>query len=167
MHFLRQDAQRYHKLLTSFDPAAMQVLMDYSWPGNVRELSHAVERFLDRLFPFRGRRAAVGQRQLNVFVHGQVANQIEGLEDETNLAVAYARAFRQAELGHGLPIQHVLALSGRIQQAENRKQRGLPAAGGAGNGEILALADVQVDACQSVRFHFVREEDHLHPLKPD
>jgi DNA-binding NtrC family response regulator len=43
-HFLRQHAQRYRKPLTGFDPAAMQVLMDYRWPGNVREIDHAVER---------------------------------------------------------------------------------------------------------------------------
>jgi DNA-binding NtrC family response regulator len=44
LHFLRQDAQRYRKVLTGFDPSALQVLLEYSWPGNVRELSHAVER---------------------------------------------------------------------------------------------------------------------------
>ncbi|HEV8385153.1 MAG TPA: sigma-54 dependent transcriptional regulator [Candidatus Acidoferrales bacterium] len=44
MHFLRQDAQRYRKVLTGFDPPAMQTLVEYAWPGNVRELSHAVER---------------------------------------------------------------------------------------------------------------------------
>ncbi|MFP5379283.1 MAG: sigma-54-dependent transcriptional regulator, partial [Vicinamibacteria bacterium] len=43
-HFLRQHAQRYRKALTSFDPAAMQALMDHRWPGNVRELEHAIER---------------------------------------------------------------------------------------------------------------------------
>ncbi len=43
-HFLRLDAQRYRKVLTGFDPPAMQSLVEYAWPGNVRELSHAVER---------------------------------------------------------------------------------------------------------------------------
>ena len=44
MHFLRQHAQRYRKSLGSFDPAAMQALLEHPWPGNVRELDHAVER---------------------------------------------------------------------------------------------------------------------------
>jgi DNA-binding NtrC family response regulator len=43
-YFLRQFAQRYGKRLTTFDHAAMQMLVEYSWPGNVRELEHAVER---------------------------------------------------------------------------------------------------------------------------
>jgi DNA-binding NtrC family response regulator len=44
MHFLVQHARRYRKQLSSFEPAAMQALLDHAWPGNVRELEHAVER---------------------------------------------------------------------------------------------------------------------------
>jgi DNA-binding NtrC family response regulator len=43
-HFLGRHAQRYRKPLTSFDPAAMQALLDHPWPGNIRELDHAIER---------------------------------------------------------------------------------------------------------------------------
>jgi DNA-binding NtrC family response regulator len=43
-HFLHQHAQRYRKLLSGFDPGAMQQLLDHRWPGNVRELDHAIER---------------------------------------------------------------------------------------------------------------------------
>src|SRR5579872_5917976 len=38
LHFLRQSAQRYRKNLSSFEPVAMQLLLDHPWPGNVREL---------------------------------------------------------------------------------------------------------------------------------
>ena len=44
MHFLKRYADRYRKLTTNFEPAAMQLMLDYAWPGNVRELDHAVER---------------------------------------------------------------------------------------------------------------------------
>ncbi len=44
IHFLRQYAERYRKCLGSFDPAAVQALLDHPWPGNVRELDHAIER---------------------------------------------------------------------------------------------------------------------------
>ena len=44
MYFLSRYAQRYRKLSKSFDPAAMQAMLEYAWPGNVRELDHAVER---------------------------------------------------------------------------------------------------------------------------
>ncbi|MGE5645789.1 MAG: sigma-54-dependent transcriptional regulator [Acidobacteriota bacterium] len=43
-HFLRIYSQRYRKNLTSFESAAIQVLLDHSWPGNVRELDHSIER---------------------------------------------------------------------------------------------------------------------------
>jgi DNA-binding NtrC family response regulator len=44
MHFLRRHATRYRKQLSSFDPGAMQMLLEHAWPGNIRELDHAVER---------------------------------------------------------------------------------------------------------------------------
>ena len=44
VHFLKQHAARYRKLVTDFDQAAMKVLEAHQWPGNVRELDHAVER---------------------------------------------------------------------------------------------------------------------------
>jgi DNA-binding NtrC family response regulator len=43
-HFLRTHSQRYRKPLRGFEPAAMQMLMDYRWQGNVRELNHVIER---------------------------------------------------------------------------------------------------------------------------
>jgi len=44
VHFLSRYAARYRRDLQGFDPAALQVLMQYSWPGNVRELEHTLER---------------------------------------------------------------------------------------------------------------------------
>jgi DNA-binding NtrC family response regulator len=44
MHFLKRYADRYRKPTTKFEPAAMQLMLEYAWPGNVRELDHAVER---------------------------------------------------------------------------------------------------------------------------
>ena len=44
MYFLNRYAQRYRKHAKTFDPAAMQAMLEYAWPGNVRELDHAVER---------------------------------------------------------------------------------------------------------------------------
>ncbi len=43
-HFLQRHVVRYRKQITGFDPASVQVLLDYPWPGNVRELDHTVER---------------------------------------------------------------------------------------------------------------------------
>jgi DNA-binding NtrC family response regulator len=44
MYFLNRYSERYRKPANTFDPAAMQAMLDYGWPGNVRELDHAVER---------------------------------------------------------------------------------------------------------------------------
>ena len=44
MHFLKQHARKYRKLIDDFDPAAMQALLQHPWPGNIRELNHAIER---------------------------------------------------------------------------------------------------------------------------
>src|SRR5215468_10378572 len=43
-HFLKLHSEHYRKLVTSFDPAAINALSEHPWPGNVRELDHAVER---------------------------------------------------------------------------------------------------------------------------
>ena len=45
-HFLKLYAQRYRKPVKSFEPAAMEKMLEHPWPGNVRELDHAVERSL-------------------------------------------------------------------------------------------------------------------------
>jgi len=42
--FLTSHAERYRKPARSFEPAAMQALLDHSWPGNIRELGHVIER---------------------------------------------------------------------------------------------------------------------------
>ncbi len=43
-HFLNRFSAEMNRLITDFEPPAMQVLMGYSWPGNVRELENVVER---------------------------------------------------------------------------------------------------------------------------
>jgi DNA-binding NtrC family response regulator len=44
MNFLHRYAARYRKSAARFEPAAMQLMLEYPWPGNVRELDHATER---------------------------------------------------------------------------------------------------------------------------
>jgi len=43
-YFLSRYAERYRKPVKTFDPPAMQAMLEYPWPGNVRELDHSVER---------------------------------------------------------------------------------------------------------------------------
>jgi hypothetical protein len=50
----------------------------------------ALEGVANALLPFLRRHAAVRERELDVFVDGQVANQVERLEDETDLPILSA-----------------------------------------------------------------------------
>lgn len=43
-HYLNYYAKKYHKLVTTIAPDAMDKLKRYAWPGNIRELQHAIER---------------------------------------------------------------------------------------------------------------------------
>ncbi|ADW68716.1 sigma-54-dependent transcriptional regulator [Granulicella tundricola] len=43
-HFLNRYAARYRRQLSGFEPAALNVMLNYGWPGNVRELDHMMER---------------------------------------------------------------------------------------------------------------------------
>ena len=54
--------------------------------------AHTLERLLHPLAPLGRRHPAVGERQLDVLVDGEVTDQVEGLEDESDLAVPDARA---------------------------------------------------------------------------
>jgi len=40
---------------------------------------------------------SIRQRQFNILIDGQVANEIKALKDEPDLAIAYPRAFRKRE----------------------------------------------------------------------
>ena len=58
--------------------------------------AHAFERLGDALAALGRPHAAIGERQLDVLEHGEIADQIEALEDEPDLAIADARALRSA-----------------------------------------------------------------------
>jgi DNA-binding NtrC family response regulator len=43
-HFLDRHGTRYRRVIKGLEPAALQLMLQYSWPGNVRELDHTIER---------------------------------------------------------------------------------------------------------------------------
>ncbi len=53
-----------------------------------------LQRFMHFLLALRRSHAAIRQRQLHILIHIQIADQIESLEDEANLAIADARPLR-------------------------------------------------------------------------
>jgi hypothetical protein len=100
----------------------------------LRAVRHAnsLERRLHPLLPLRRRHPPIGQRQLHVLVDREVADQVERLEDEADLTVPDPRPLRRAQVGHVLVVQIIRAGAGRIQQPQQREQRGLAAAGRTG-----------------------------------
>lgn len=43
-HYLNYYAKKYHKLVNTIAPEALDKLKRYAWPGNIRELQHSIER---------------------------------------------------------------------------------------------------------------------------
>ena len=119
----------------------------------------ALERLADALAPLGRGHAPVGERQLDVLEDRQVADQIEALENEPDLAVAHAGAIAGRKVGNGLAVQPVLAARGRVEQPENRQQRGLAASRWAADRHVFALGDLEIDVGERVRFDFVCQED--------
>jgi len=99
--------------------------------------------------------AAVGQRKFHVFVNREVTDQVEALEDETDLPIPNAGPLGMAELGRGVTVERVVPIGWAVQQAQDRKQSRLTAAGRAGNRHVLAPADLEVYAGERVGFDFV------------
>jgi len=120
----------------------------------------ALKRVLDTVLALACRHAgAIGQRQLDVLVDGEVADQVEALEDEADLLVADAGAVTEVQVGDLFRVEGVAAVSGSVEQADDREQRRLAAAGGAGHGNVLAAGDVEVNARERVGFDLVGVED--------
>jgi len=136
-----------------------------------RVVLHAVghpdllECLLNALLPVRGGHPAIGERKLHVLVDGQVADEVEGLEDEADLAVPDAGPVRRREVGHRPAVEHVLAVRGRIQEAEDGEQRRLAASRGPGNRDVFSLQNVEMHVGQGVGLHLVGVEDLLDALE--
>ena len=81
--------------------------------------AHAFEGVLHLLLALGGARAAIGERQLNVFVNGEVADQIERLKNEADFAIADPRALADGQLLHIRAVELVETVARRIQQSKN------------------------------------------------
>src|SRR5438045_9481161 len=114
-----------------------------------------LEGFVHALFTLSSAHLAIGERQLDVFVDCEIADEVEALEDEADLLIADARAIREVEALHRLVVQYEGAISGSVEQSNDRQQRRLAAARGAGHRDILAFANLQVNAGGRVSFYFL------------
>src|ERR1051326_4296055 len=97
------------------------------------------------LFGARGslacRHARIDERQRDILLRARAMQQLEALEHETDLAVAYPRAVVVREILHVVAVEPVLAARRRIQAAEDVEQRRLARAGRSHDRDHLAAAD--------------------------
>ena len=121
--------------------------------------AHALEGVRDALAALGRPHPAIGQRQLDVLEHRQIADQVEALEDEPDFPIADTRALRGRELGDRTAVQPYVAGRGRVEQAEDRQQRRFAAARGPPIDDVLAPGDLEADVRERVRLHFVGGED--------
>ena len=80
------------------------------------------------------------------------------MKDETDLAIADAGALGQGQALDGAAIERVDAVSGRIEEPEDGKQRGLAATGGTGDGDVFPLANVDVNAGERMGLDLIGEK---------
>jgi hypothetical protein len=88
------------------------------------------------------------ERQRHVLGRGLVAEQVEALEHEPDHPVAEQGGARGVEVLHEHVVEVVGALVVAVEDAEDVEERGLPAAGGPGDRDELAVLHVQIDALE-------------------
>ena len=86
--------------------------------------AHALQRLHHPRLPIRSRHLlAVGEREFDILVNRQIANQVETLEDKTDFPVPDARALSEIEVLDRLPIQRLAPTGRGVQQSDDRQQR--------------------------------------------
>src|SRR5690349_4318268 len=92
----------------------------------------------------------IGQRQLDILQRGMGREQVEALEDETQLAVPNPRPLRLRQPSDLLTTQQVLSTAGGIEAAEDVHEGGLAGTRRPHHGDIVASINPQADASQRV-----------------
>ena len=73
---------------------------------------HLLQGFVDPLLALDAGHPTVCQRQFDVLVYGEIADQVESLEDETDLPVADVGSLRRRQSHRRFTVQQVRALGG-------------------------------------------------------
>src|SRR6185369_141924 len=107
--------------------------------------TNALECVSDALLSLGRAHPAISQRQLDVLVNGQVADQIEALKDESDFAVSDSGAFGKRKILNRVLVEDVLAIGRRVEQAEDREQCGFAAARRSGDGNVFTLFNVEMN----------------------
>src|SRR5437016_10033757 len=98
------------------------------------------------LAPLARRLPRVDQRQLHVVERRRTRQQVEGLEDESDLLVADAGQLVIGQIAHLLPVQPVFARRGCVQAADQVHERRLARTRRPHHRDVSVLADLQAPA---------------------
>ena len=96
--------------------------------------------------------AGIQQGQSHIFQRTRSRQQVELLKHKANLLVAHSRQFVITHFGDIHAVEFVGAARRRIQTTQNRHERALARAGGAGNGRPFAVLDLQGDTVEGTHF---------------
>src|ERR1051326_6640737 len=94
---------------------------------------------------------AVGKRDLEVLVNGQVIEQMILLKDEPDLFVSERGAFFRLQMMNADTAEIIFAAPAVIVHAEEVEDRGFPGAGRAHDRDKLAFLDVEIDVAEDVK----------------
>src|SRR5205823_8210390 len=110
----------------------------------LRAVRHAdpLERRLRALLALDDAHAAIRERQLDVLVDREVADQLERLKDEPDAPVPYSRPLGGGAIRTRSVFEQVRPLGPRVEQAEQRAQRRLAAHRGPRDRDVVALFDL-------------------------
>jgi DNA-binding NtrC family response regulator len=90
-YFLSRYSARYRRPIQGLEPAALQLMLNYSWPGNVRELDHTTER---AVLMARGDRIEAADLGLNA--HRASTQSLDEMSLETVEAILIRKALARA-----------------------------------------------------------------------
>jgi hypothetical protein len=112
----------------------------------------AVESVADKAGAFFLGDIFVGERDFEVFVDGEIVDEMVGLEDETDVVFVEFVALLVVDFVNGLIEEIVFAGPGTIEHAEDAEEGGLPCPGRTHEGDKFAGQDVESDATEYVEF---------------
>src|SRR5215212_8924713 len=84
--------------------------------------TNLLERTLNASLSLFCRHPAISERQLDILEHRQVADEIERLEDKSNLTIPHSRTVGRRQVRHRCTGQHVFAARRNVEQAKYREQ---------------------------------------------
>src|SRR5262245_51109368 len=94
---------------------------------------HSFERLGDARPSLSRGNPPICQGQFDVFIHCEIADEIEGLKNKSDLTVSYTGAIPRSQFVHGPSVQNIAAFRRSLEQAQDGKKCGLAASGWAGD----------------------------------